>query len=1151
MNKFLKYTGISVSVILVSLYILFLVVPFFLTGIANSYSGTIAKLVEDSCGLKLKLENIKVLTTPKLTVGAGVGHLEVSLPNGDTFFTADNVQGKLSIFPILIRRIEIDMVGADNINLNLKVKKDGKFLLEDYLKSSENLKSDDTQANQQPFALPFGLKLSNHLPNIIINNYNISFIDIPTDKTYSIYGNNVSLSDFIINKKFKLVADGKFMLQDRVQFNYDIKLLNRVMPDVDLNDLLSTSQEENQEKPEGTFVNVIDIFKAIHNNYLTADMVADVKTSGTFEDMHFDGSANVTNLGVAVDGKKLPQSNIDLKLKGNHINMYSKLYTADKEITEVIGNFKTGKKPKIELNCKSNAKFKSIIDMIDSVAKSFDYNDLDTLSATGGIDADFSLKSDLKKVDSSGYLKIPDASISYKLYNIVINKINADVDFSNNIINIKKAGLTVLNHPLTIKGTVSHDATADLAINADKLQLKSLLLTAGQMALLKENKINNGTVSANVILKGRLDKILPKINVSVDNVDVKNIPSNTTVKAPKSVINIETDGKKTSGLIDISNVKVLNPMVNISAPSAKIKLGEKDINIQSAYIMLDNSRIDITGQVNDYMSKDLSINLNAKGNLLASDLKSMIPADFRNEVGAKGALPLSVSVSGNDKKQNIAFSLSSNPFAYLSILNVDELKGKNTVIKGNVLIDNDKLSFSDAGVFANNTGILYLNGNVNDLYKTQKLNLNLNTPNKISFAIPGLKNSKLTATGNIDVTGTALSPYLKGNLSIPSIKIPDMLLTMENIEVKLNGPILKGSGTLKKFVSGGIVAENLASDFNLTNNVFYLKNLKGDAFKGTINGNISYNVANGNIGVSLKGANMNAQNAIAGAAGLKNALSGTLNFNTNITTHGATDVEMMKYLKGNASFDINDGSLGNIGRFENMLLAQNLQSNSIIKAAVNSVSSLPAIKSTAEFKTIKGNMSFNNGWAYLNPITTTGPSMAYYITGRYNLLNATANVTVLGRISAEVVSVLGPLGDLSVTKLTSYIPKFGTLTGNLINALTSDPKKEKISSIPKLSSGNTNYKDFKVTFNGGVESKSSVKSFKWLSTCDTSAIEKTTVKEQVQETKKAVQEAVQQKVDAYNAKKQVQKEQAQEAQQQMKDAVEGLKNLKNLKNVFK
>lgn len=1146
MKKFLKYTGISISVILVILYMLFLIVPFFLTGIANSYSGIISKLVEDSCGFKLKLENIKVLTTPKLTIGAGIGHLEVSLPSGETFFTADNAQGKLSILPVLVRKIEIDTVGADNINVNLKVKKDGRFLLEDYLSALEGSESEENPQEKQIFSLPFGLKLSNHLPNITVKNYNISFIDIPTDKTYSIYGNNFSISDFILNKKIKLVADGKIMLQDRVQFNYDIKLLNKVMPDVDLNDLLSASPTENPQKQDGQFINVIDIFKALHNNFLTADMVADVKIGGSFEDVNLDGIINVSNLGVAVDGKKLPQSNIDLKLKGSHIDIYSKLYTADKELTEVIGNFKTGKSPKIELNCKSNANFKSIIDMADSVAKSFGNNDFDTLTATGGIDTDFSIKSDLKKVESSGYLKIPDASIAYGLYNIAINKINADVDLSNNMIDIKNAGLTVLGHPLTVKGTIDQNASANLTINADKLQLKSLLLTAGQMALLKENSVNNGTVSANVILNGRLDKILPKINVSVDNVDIKNIPSNTTVKAPKSVINIETDGKKASGAIDVSNLKVLNPMANIAAPSAKIKLGEKDINIESAYILLNNSRIDITGQINNYMSKDLSINLSAKGNLLATDLRSMLPADFRKDVGAKGALPLSVSVSGNEKKQNIAFSLTSTPSAYLSLLNVDELNGKDTVIKGNVLIDNDKLSFSDTGVYANNTGILYLNGNINDLYKTQKLNLNLNTPNKISFVIPGFKNSKLTATGNINVTGTALSPYLKGNLSIPSVKIPDMLLTMDNMEVNLNGPVLKGSGTLKKFVSGGIVAENLVSDFNLTNNVFSLKNLKGDAFNGTINGNISYNIVNGNIGVSLKGSNMDAQKAIAGSAGLKNALSGTLNFNADVTTHGASDTEMMKYLKGKASFDINDGSLGNIGRFENMLLAQNLQSNSIIKAAVSSVSSLPAIKSTAEFKTIKGNLLFNNGWATLNPVTTTGPSMAYYITGSYNLLNATANLTILGRISAEVVSILGPLGDLSVSKLTSYIPKFGTMTGNLINALTSDPKKEKISSIPALSSGNTNYKDFKVIFNGGVESKSSVKSFKWLSTCDTSAIEKTSVKEQVQETKQAVKDAVQQKVDEYNAKKQVQKEQAQEAQQQMKDAVEGLKNLKNL-----
>lgn len=1057
MKKFLKYTGITIGVILIGLYLLFLAAPIFLNGIANSYSSEITKIFEDATGFKLKLGEIKILTTPKLTAGGIVEHIELALPTGEAFFTADNVQAKLSLFPIFAKRIEIDMAGADNINVNLKIKKDGKFLLEDYLvKSDETQNNTETKKNTMT-SLPFGFKLSNHLPNIIVNNYNISFIDIATDKAYSIYGNNILVSDFILNKKIKIAADGRVMLQDKVQFNYDVKILNRVMPDIDLNELVFAPQTESEEKAPSQTINIIDVFKAIHNNQLSADLTADIKTKGTFEDLHFDGTANISNAGVAVDGKKLPSSSADLKFNGNNINMYAKLYTADNELSELIGDFKTGKHPKIELNCKSNAKFKSVIDIIDSIAKSFGCNELDSLTATGGIDADFSVKSDLKKIESSGYLKIPSASLAYKLYNIAVNNIKADIDFSNSMIDIKNAGFTVLNQPLTLKGTVGHDAVADLNIKADKLQLKGLLLALGQVALLNDNMINSGTITANVLLKGRLDNITPEVNVSVDNVDLKNIPSNTSLKAPKSVLELLTDGKTASAKVSVSDAKIINPLASVSVPSVKLSLGDKDINIDSAYLLYNNARIDVSGKISDYLTQNLNLDITAK------DIK--------------------------------------------------------------------------------NGGAAYLKGSVNDLYSSQKLNLNLNIPNNISFEIPGLKDSVMTLNGNLDITGSVLNPDLNGSIAIPSVKIPDMLVAMDNMTVILNGPIARGNGMLKRFVSGGIIAENLTSDFNLANNVFYLKNLKGDAFEGKIDGNISYNISNGHTGIDFKGAGMNAEKAIAGAAGLKNALSGKLNFDAKVTLYGATDKEMMKNLKGTASFDISDGALGNIGRFENMLLAQNLQSNSIIKAAVNSVSALPVIKNTAQFRTIKGNLSFANGWANLNPVTTTGPSMAYYITGRYNLLNATANVTVLGRISAEVVSLLGPLGDLSVSKLTSYIPKFGTLTGNLINALTSDPKKEKIALIPALSSGNTNYKDFKVVFNGGVESKNSVKSFKWLSTCDTSAIEKKTVQEQVQETKQAVKDAVQQKVDAYNTKKQEQKEQAQEAQQQMKDAVEGLKNL--------
>ena len=77
------------------------------------------------------------------------------------------------------------------------------------------------------------------------------------------------------------------------------------------------------------------------------------------------------------------------------------------------------------------------------------------------------------------------------------------------------------------------------------------------------------------------------------------------------------------------------------------------------------------------------------------------------------------------------------------------------------------------------------------------------------------------------------------------------------------------------------------------------------------------------------------------------------------------DIEMMKNLKGKASFKISDGSFGNIGRFENFLFAQNLQQNSIVKAAVNSVKSLPTIKNDFRQSNIQQRLGNSCSYKYI------------------------------------------------------------------------------------------------------------------------------------------------------------------------------------------
>ena len=118
--------------------------------------------------------------------------------------------------------------------------------------------------------------------------------------------------------------------------------------------------------------------------------------------------------------------------------------------------------------------------------------------------------------------------------------------------------------------------------------------------------------------------------------------------------------------------------------------------------------------------------------------------------------------------------------------------------------------------------------------------------------------------------------------------------------------IQNGKGSIAKFKSGNLTASDLSGDFSLKNNIFYLKGLKGSAYNGKINGEVSVNLINGKTDVDFHGSGLNAENAIYGAAGLKNALSGTLSFNAKLSLNGyaQNQNDMMKSLSGNTDFKI-------------------------------------------------------------------------------------------------------------------------------------------------------------------------------------------------------------------------------------------------------
>ena len=1041
--NFLKKTGIAIAGTLATIYGLFLITPFIISPIANNYLPMVNDEIKKATGLNSKIEDFRIVTTPKLTVGAKLGKFAILTPQDKEIFEAQNFAVKMSLIPLLAKRIEIDLVQVENVDLKLGVNKDGSFEIEKFLPTqTKNTTNQEKQPSETStnLSLPLGLRLSNHLPDIKIGKYNIEFIDLSAGKKYGIEGDKTEITDLILNKSVKILASGKAKLADREQFKYNIKINNKIMPDIDLHELVFNPipQEEKAKKSsqEDFEINILDIFKGIYNNKITADLNADL----TITKDGNNGFVKAENLSI-VD---LPPSNASLNFKGHKIDIDSKIYTAQNEISTINGFIQTGKKTNVDLNFKSGVELNNIIRILNAIAMTFNIKDLQTLSANGKLDADFNIKSNLKTINSNGYLKIPNANIYYGLYKIGIDDINADVALANNNVDIKNIGFSILNQPLKFYGLIKEDATADLHLTANDLSLKGLLIACGQAVLLKENPVNSGTVSLKADIVGKLDKIKPTAKVVLNNIDIKNIPSNTTLKLPKTNVDIIADGQSFSGSAVSENIRVINPAAGVNIPKISANIMPDVIEITQTPVKVEKINFNVAGKIKNYLTEKIALDFVTTGDIKA------------------------------------------------------KLTGDMNIVK-------------------------------------QTLNLIFATVENSTIIVPMFDKSKMTFNGNIAITGSMLNPILSGTVNVPTLSIPEIPVIIENLVAKLNGPILKGHATLSKFASGGIAAQDCSTDFSMKGVNFYLNNLKGTAFDGKINGNIIYNMSNLNTSVDFHGQGLNAEKAVAGAIGISNALTGTLGFDTNLTLKVVDYEEMMRSMKGKLSFKVVNGSFGNIGRLENFFGASNIVSNAILKTTVATLSNLSAVKNSAKYDYITGDMTFSNGWANLNSIKSTGQTLAYFVYGKLHLVNMSTNLTILGRLDQSVVSLLGPVGELSADKLLSAIPKFGTLTASIANALTTNPKGERVSEIPALSNGSKAYKDFKVIFNGGIESSNSIKSFKWLTNVDTSALEpQQNVVETIKSLKTTVGDDVQNVVDTVKTQK------------------EALKNTANeLKNLFK
>lgn len=997
-----KILLISILSIFIALYLAFLfVLPNCVD--LNKYSPQMENALEEATGLDVDVEGLKIKTQWDLSVWALIEKADVYYPKGEKFAQVNKLQVKLKLLPLIIKNIAICKINADKVLANLEVDNNGEFVFKKYLiKKSPAI-------------------IAPEMPEISARKYRISLLN--GQNNYTLKGEDLKISDFVLNKKIKLKTKGEVILNKRKQISYNIAIFSQVF--------------SAQNSKKGKKINVLKIFDDLYKYNINADITTDLTIKNKKDIADFEGKINLDKISFTYNGRVFPESSLKLDFKNNIAKINSSLHVDNESKAIISGIFKNGNNKFINLQVITDEiDIDDLLQIAKAMSKPLGRKNLDKFSASGHLKADFNIKSNFKQIESDGYLKINNASITDNLYNVTLSSINTNVDFSQNSIKIARTRANLNGEPITVQGTVDKNANADISVLAESLQLKGILLALRQTKILNENKISNGTISLNAALKGRLDKASPKINILVNNIDLLNKQSRARIKVANVVIN----STQSKSLAKVTGLKIIpNAPATLSIPAITLRFDEKNLKIEPTYLYINNIKTNLSGAISHLNSTPT---LNAITISIPNQITLPIKGYANSEFVMKGNLILSGDLQKPQVQGGFNIPLISIPSTLTTLKNTSlEFDKDINVTCPQIQIANEQMS---------------LNAMINNSFANGII----------------AKNVNFTAD-NIDL----------------SILTPIMRNFAKNKNSDLNLTVTNGKSSIKRFKVGGIVSTNITSDISSQNNILYLDNLRGNAYFGEIAGSGSYDFTRRKTSANLQGRGLSADLAMKGLTGKDDDIHGQLDFDSDISFAGASKNEFLRSLKGNTNFIISNGKMGMLGKLEHLLYAQNIVSNSIFRASLNLVAKALTVKNTGSYKYMKGQLSFNNGWVNIARIKTSGPSMSLYLTGRYYLPEDYACITMLGRLSDDVVRILGPIGEFSVSKAISSIPKIGEISSYYIDQMTTNPNYENTSEIPDLTP-KTEFptKEFKVIIDGDIHKQSSVKSFKWISTPKTPQI---------------------------------------------------------------
>ncbi len=908
MKKFFKVFSLSIASIVVLLYLSFL---FILPNAVdlNKFKPEIQKIVKEQANLSIDFDNPKISVTPLLSAGITANNISLNLPDGSNLLEADSFKGRISLPHLLFLTVKVSKAEIINPVLNIDIV-DGKAFkavqaYEVILNNKEEKIEENLQTAQKPIIDPALIKVQ--IPAFKLINYCAKINDLKTSDTLKLNGDELVLG-YRNGESILLKTNAELFINETKNINANIDI-DTIIPKQSKLD----EEDDKAQRVEIPFINPVAMYKAYD---LKANIDSKIKIRNKNKQIISNGYFNIDNFTINLAGLKLPESKIHFTSKGTKVNLDTDLYITNEEKISVLGMLNYGSKPATDIKITSNEiHINNVINLIRATLDSLHIkHELNPIIAEGIFTADTYVKTDFKKLNSNGNIKIRNCIIKNKDKNLQLAKINSIISLDNSILKFIDTSLEIAETIFKIDGSINEKSYADISVVMEQMPLTKVFSMFLPAKINNTYNVNSGNINLIANIKGELKNANGEIKLSLRNLSLTDKVNKIDYLNNLLVADFTSDFKTYTGNINNSDFKLNMNGASIDCEKFTLNIGEKDLKINPSIIKINKSTdINLDGEIKDYIKNPI-FNFNVNGDIRTKDLKQFLGTDMAIFIKEKGIIPININLNGDKNKQTLTASIEANANNYITPIDIKNVLDKNTIFKTVIDFKGDRLKIKDTGFFIKTIEqdsenpektitkyeeIVDIDGTITKL-NTQNPNINLikiKIPNSLNISICAFPTSQLTADGHLLIFGDLLAPRIRGELNAWNLSIPELMVKMDkaiakfeskNLDINIKNLIANGSdynilmnADLNPSKYFTIKNLNLISNLTDADKLMEVSNAAIKYMPTSASGNNTQNINKADIPVIIKDGNIDIKEIKTGNI-ILNETTGKISFDKNI-----------------------------------------------------------------------------------------------------------------------------------------------------------------------------------------------------------------------------------------------------------------------------